>query len=121
MRAILSRSSTLLRQSTRSKWRPLVLIQRQASNGTPSASVASRVAEAADAAEKDSIYGAKSTGLGDESGYIGDGEKNDWSKSYHGLSVEPFSKEVADILLAPIDSMDVEMKPGKLRESHFDG
>lgn len=36
----------------------------------------------------------------------------DWSKSYHGLSVQPFPKEVADILLAPIDPLDVEIKPG---------
>lgn len=37
---------------------------------------------------------------------------NDWSKSYHGLSVEAFPREIADILLAPIDEMDIEMKPG---------
>lgn len=37
----------------------------------------------------------------------------DWSKSYHGLSQQPFPKEVADILLAPIDPMDIEMKPGE--------
>lgn len=37
----------------------------------------------------------------------------DWSTSYHGLSTSPFPKEIADVLLAPIDPMDVEMKPGK--------
>lgn len=36
----------------------------------------------------------------------------DWSKSYFGLSTQAFSKDIADILLAPIDPMDVEMKPG---------
>jgi len=35
----------------------------------------------------------------------------DWSKSFHGLSVEPFAKEAADILLAPINEDDVEIKP----------
>ncbi|RMZ85970.1 hypothetical protein DV737_g20, partial [Chaetothyriales sp. CBS 132003] len=35
----------------------------------------------------------------------------DWSKSFHGLSTQPFSKEIADILLAPIDPDDVEIKP----------
>ncbi|KAA1466530.1 mitochondrial genome maintenance MGM101 [Dentipellis sp. KUC8613] len=35
----------------------------------------------------------------------------DWSRSYHGLSTQPFPKEVADVLLAPVDPMDVEMKP----------
>lgn len=40
------------------------------------------------------------------------GGPTDWSRSYHGLSVEPFAKEVADILQAPIDPLDVEIKPG---------
>jgi hypothetical protein len=39
-------------------------------------------------------------------------EKINWSKSFHGLSVEPFSKETADVLLAPLDPEDVEVKPG---------
>ena len=37
----------------------------------------------------------------------------DWSRSYSGLSVQPFSKEVAVILQAPIEPLDVEMKPGE--------
>ena len=36
----------------------------------------------------------------------------DWSRSYHGLSTQPFPSEVADILLAPINPLDIEMKPG---------
>jgi Mitochondrial genome maintenance MGM101 len=36
----------------------------------------------------------------------------DWSKSYHGLSTEPFGRDVADVLLAPIDPRDIEIKPG---------
>jgi hypothetical protein len=39
-------------------------------------------------------------------------EGSDWSKSYHGLSTQPFSKEIADLLQAPIDPLDIEMKPG---------
>lgn len=35
----------------------------------------------------------------------------DWTKSFHGLSVQPFAKEAADILLAPLDPGDVEIKP----------
>ncbi|KAF7966813.1 hypothetical protein HWV62_36985, partial [Athelia sp. TMB] len=38
----------------------------------------------------------------------------DWSKSYHGLSSQAFSKDVADVLLAPLDPLDVEMKPDGL-------
>lgn len=36
----------------------------------------------------------------------------DWSKSYHGLSSQAFSKDIAEVLLAPIEPLDVEMKPG---------
>ncbi|KIO31079.1 hypothetical protein M407DRAFT_68558 [Tulasnella calospora MUT 4182] len=39
---------------------------------------------------------------------------NDWSKSFHGLSTEPFSSEIAKILQAPIDPLDIEMKPDGL-------
>ncbi|KAI0314466.1 mitochondrial genome maintenance MGM101-domain-containing protein [Amylostereum chailletii] len=35
----------------------------------------------------------------------------DWSRSYHGLSTQPFSTEISDVLLAPIEPLDVEMKP----------
>ncbi|KAJ3740908.1 mitochondrial genome maintenance MGM101-domain-containing protein [Lentinula detonsa] len=38
-------------------------------------------------------------------------EKTDWSKSYHGLSEQAFSKEVADVLMAPVEPLDIEMKP----------
>ena len=36
----------------------------------------------------------------------------DWSKSYNGLSTQAFSKDIVDILMAPVDPLDVEMKPG---------
>lgn len=35
----------------------------------------------------------------------------DWTKSFYGLSVQPFAKEAADILLATIDANDIEIKP----------
>jgi hypothetical protein len=35
----------------------------------------------------------------------------DWTKSYHGLSAEAFSKEAIEILLNPLDEEDVEIKP----------
>src|SRR5260221_5241391 len=37
----------------------------------------------------------------------------DWSRSYSGLSVQPFSKEVADILQDPIEPLNVEIKPSE--------
>ena len=38
-------------------------------------------------------------------------EKIDWTRSFHGLSAAPFPKEAADILLAPTDPDEVEIKP----------
>lgn len=44
----------------------------------------------------------------------GDGQgATDWSKSYHGLSTQAFAKEIAEVLLSPLDPLDVEMKPGQ--------
>jgi hypothetical protein len=36
----------------------------------------------------------------------------DWSKSYAGLSEKAFPKEAADILMAPLEANDIEIKPG---------
>ena len=41
-----------------------------------------------------------------------DTNKMDWSRSYFGLSSEPFSKEISTILQAPVESADVEITPG---------
>ncbi|EYE95627.1 putative mitochondrial genome maintenance protein Mgm101 [Aspergillus ruber CBS 135680] len=38
-------------------------------------------------------------------------EKIDWTRSFHGLSAAPFPKEAADVLLAPTDPEEVEIKP----------
>ncbi|KZT05558.1 mitochondrial genome maintenance MGM101 [Laetiporus sulphureus 93-53] len=35
----------------------------------------------------------------------------DWSNGYQGLSAKPFPKETIDLLLAPVDPEDVEVKP----------
>ncbi|KAF8592668.1 mitochondrial genome maintenance MGM101 [Ramaria rubella] len=45
---------------------------------------------------------------------LGDSSSTDWSKSYYGLSVQPFTKETAEILEKPIDPQDIEMKPDGL-------
>ena len=39
------------------------------------------------------------------------GEQVDWTTSFQGLSSEAFSKETADILLQPLNSDDIEIKP----------
>lgn len=43
-----------------------------------------------------------------------DASETNWAKSYHGLSSEPFGENIADILQAPLDPDDIEMKPGIL-------
>jgi hypothetical protein len=43
------------------------------------------------------------------------GEFNDWSNSFHGLSVKPFDREIAERLMRPLDPKDVEIKPGEFR------
>ncbi|KAG8968957.1 hypothetical protein FRC03_005502 [Tulasnella sp. 419] len=39
---------------------------------------------------------------------------NDWSRSFHGLSAQPFPKEIAEVLMTPVDAADIEMKPDGL-------
>lgn len=50
-------------------------------------------------------------GLSDAPAEIEGVAAHDWTRSYHGLGSVSFSKEQSDILLAPIDSGDVEVKP----------
>jgi len=42
---------------------------------------------------------------------IPDSNGIDWTQSYHGLAAQPFSKEIVDVLMAPIAPEDVEVKP----------
>ncbi|EJD01365.1 mitochondrial genome maintenance MGM101 [Fomitiporia mediterranea MF3/22] len=46
-----------------------------------------------------------------QNSYSGDENKTDWSRSYSGLSVQPFSKEAAEVLQAPLNPIDIEIKP----------
>jgi hypothetical protein len=41
-----------------------------------------------------------------------DATQVDWSRSFHGLSTQPFSEEAAKVLTAPLEINDVEIKPG---------
>jgi Mitochondrial genome maintenance MGM101 len=67
---------------------------------------------ASSAAVSDSTTQSLTDGLYDEPVLLDEGEKQvDWSRSFHGLSQTPFSKEAAEILLEPIDPNDVEVKP----------
>ena len=66
----------------------------------------SQVSTSKTAGESNGATGIDAPFGGTESGVT------DWSKSYYGLSVEPFSKEVSEVLLAPINPVYVEVKPG---------
>lgn len=44
---------------------------------------------------------------------LGSDGTTDWSKSYSGLSTQAFPKEIASVLMAPLNPIDVEIKPGK--------
>ena len=51
-------------------------------------------------------------GLDDPPPVLSPDEKQvDWTRSFHGLSKEPFSKEATDALLERIDPEDIEIKP----------
>jgi hypothetical protein len=52
------------------------------------------------------------TGLNDGPAADLENSQNDWSRSFHGLSTEPFPKEVAAALNDPINPEDIEIKPG---------
>ncbi len=51
-------------------------------------------------------------GLSDEPMVLDESSRQvDWSRSFHGLSDAPFSKEAQDILQQPIPTGDIEVKP----------
>ncbi|KAF9117658.1 hypothetical protein BGW39_001969 [Mortierella sp. 14UC] len=52
--------------------------------------------------------GLKDATIGDRS--LEEGE--DWTRSFSGMAVEAFEKEVAEILMKPLDADDIEIKPG---------
>ena len=54
----------------------------------------------------------------DISGEVAASAGSDWSTSFYGLSQQPFSKEVAEALLKPLEPEDVELKPGTLNTVH---
>lgn len=46
----------------------------------------------------------------------GSESSQNWSTSFHGLSTQPFSREISDILMQPVDMHDIEIKPGKITD-----
>ncbi|KAF5333583.1 hypothetical protein D9611_002749 [Ephemerocybe angulata] len=66
--------------------------------------------------EKPSTVGESTSGVLESAlpEAFGSDGATDWSRSYHGLSSQAFPPEVAEVLMAPIDPLDVEMKPDGL-------
>lgn len=53
-----------------------------------------------------------SAGLKDQNVTLNEDDRQvDWTRSFHGLSNEPFSPDAAKALLAPIDPDEIEVKP----------
>jgi len=76
----------------------------EASEGLPNS--------ATDSPNREPVVSVNGNGNGYGNGF---GElQADWSRSYHGLATHPFSSEVAEVLQAPIDPLDIEMKPDGL-------
>lgn len=51
------------------------------------------------------------SGIGDKPIILDEGSRQvDWTRSYHGLSDQAFSKEAADVLMQPIPAEDIEVK-----------
>ena len=79
----------------------------------PESVPSSRVLQSADEATSSTTTDAISGNNGTLTALEGSNDgTTDWSRSYQGLGAQPFSKEAAEILLSPIDPLDIEMKPG---------
>ena len=66
----------------------------------------SNAAPSAASAFKDGLKDTPQTDLPLEEGGI------DWARSFSGLSEQAFSKDITEILLAPLRLTDIEIKPG---------
>jgi len=87
-------------------------VQSSARQAAPTAATTNSSTKAAPPpASSNNATPPPSNGLADIKLQEEDPSRVDWTKSFHGLSAEPFSKEAADILLAPIDPNDIEIKP----------
>ena len=64
-----------------------------------------------------SIHLVEAPGFGDSAESLH--AQKDWSTSFHGLSSKPFDKEVAQILMRPLEIKDIEIKPGEYNVSLY--
>lgn len=110
-RSIAPRSSSQARQlsgTSRYAATPATSYARKTEDA-PKAPVRSK---APDSIDEQSPIKDMTSGLADEPLILDEGARQvDWTRSYHGLSSQPFSKEAAEVLMAPIPFDDVEVKP----------
>ena len=52
-------------------------------------------------------------------GIPGEAAVTDWTTSFAGLSERPFPKEAAEALMAPLNQLDIEIKPGERKIHSF--
>ncbi|KIK53274.1 hypothetical protein GYMLUDRAFT_49450 [Collybiopsis luxurians FD-317 M1] len=107
---LLSATRVAVRVGSRSTLRPsyrLPVSLRTQLNAP--ASYATETPAKVDSAEAEEFEGTSTDIPGELLDSSNDG--TDWSRSFHGLSEEAFSKEIADTLLAPVDPLDIEIKP----------
>ncbi|KAI0776167.1 mitochondrial genome maintenance MGM101 [Trametes elegans] len=86
-------------------------IPPEAYAGTPAESVPSSSAIRQTSEGAAEFAGSSATAV---EGAPQDPSHPDWSRSYFGLSTQPFPKEVAEVLMTPLDANDVEIKPDGL-------
>jgi len=102
-------------------------VSTTADAGTSTSKDVPKIVTSSPSTNTDSSVGVEPFGDGNSNGgsngtgVVGNGNgngsrelQNDWSKSYHGLSSAAFAKEVAEILQAPVELLDIEMKPGEI-------
>ncbi|KAG9780243.1 hypothetical protein KCU88_g3785, partial [Aureobasidium melanogenum] len=102
-----TRPEVVAKQALRSTFSTFTVRRAEAAVSTPKTAAPSK-----DSAPNGSNI-QPSTGFDDQplDTQADDPSRLDWTRSFHGLSAEPFSKEAADILQAPIDPEDIEIKP----------
>ncbi|KAF9110552.1 hypothetical protein BGX27_006188 [Mortierella sp. AM989] len=86
-------------------------------NSSPSSASTTPMANVSSEASKDllQVFPNSSSTLKDSAiGERGPDDEQDWTRSFSGMAIEPFEKEVAEILMKPLDADDIEVKPDGL-------
>lgn len=107
------RQASTLTKTTATTAKPAAAAKSTATTTPAATSTAAATPSATNTATEDvrqvlSFNDAPAIASTDSQGHI------DWSDSFHGLGSAAFSREVIDILMAPINTEDIEIKPDGL-------